>query len=368
MNNNNDKNLEEKNSSEEQILNNECSKNSLGKLLYVPSMSKSMQQVVKSFTILQKSLVPRLKQQEQMRSIATSVRKIPTQIEKVGLDLINSSISNYYQGIANNLVESTKTLMPKYTPSISESIKNFVSYKFDIAHRIQSPIQQMLHGIDFSPLYSILKSLIDFSKYKEKFNRIIITETYEAKWFPHALCINDRRMVVEFWNILDSTRKSKNRIKRIDKLVFRTYDKKRIESMKKEWRKKDIPEYKMRMMHQAVQAYHRREYAITVVVLSTLWEGIIYDKANDTRRKIGRYTKENFKKLLLRTDYNKLFMSFFDEYIMYNCESVEEVKEDVPGRNSSAHSWYNKYPSRKAALNAILFTDFLLDIEPLEHE
>ena len=61
-------------------------------------------------------------------------------------------------------------------------------------------------------------------------------------------------------------------------------------------------------------------------------------------------------------------MSFFDEYIMYNCESVEEVKEDVPGRNSSAHSWYNKYPSRKAALNAILFTDFLLDIEPLEHE
>ncbi len=64
MNNNNDKNLEEKNSSEEQILNNECSKNSLGKLLYVPSMSKSMQQVVKSFTILQKSLVPRLKQQK----------------------------------------------------------------------------------------------------------------------------------------------------------------------------------------------------------------------------------------------------------------------------------------------------------------
>ena len=42
-----------------------------------------------------------------------------------------------------------------------------------------------------------------------------------------------------------------------------------IEEMKKEWRRLDLPEHLMRILHQAVQAYHRKEYAITVIVLST---------------------------------------------------------------------------------------------------
>nr|MCR5336335.1 hypothetical protein [Synergistes sp.] len=138
------------------------------------------------------------------------------------------------------------------------------------------------------------------------------------------------------------------------------------ENMKKSWQQKNVLNHKYRMMHQAVQAYHRKEYALTVVMLSTLWEGIIYDKTNDCRRKCGNRTKENFNKLISQTDQDTLFYSFFNEYIMYDCRSVEDVIEDVPGRNSSAHSWYSKYPSRKAALNAILFTDFLMNLEPLE--
>ena len=121
-------------------------------------------------------------------------------------------------------------------------------------------------------------------------------------------------------------------------------------------------------MHQAVQAYHRKEYAITVTVLSTMWEGLIYDKAKDTRGKKGKLTKENFSKLISNDDYNQIFADFFDEYIMYDCRSEAEVKVDVPGRNSSAHSFYNKYPSRKAALNAILFTDFLVKLKSLNIE
>jgi hypothetical protein len=53
---------------------------------------------------------------------------------------------------------------------------------------------------------------------------------------------------------------------------------------------------------------------------------------------------------------------------MYNCNSSAETILDVPGRNSAAHSFYESYPTRKAALNAILFTDFLLNLEPLEEE
>ena len=39
---------------------------------------------------------------------------------------------------------------------------------------------------------------------------------------------------------------------------------------------------------------------------------------------------------------------------------------DVPGRHSFAHAWYTKYPTRKSALNAILFTDFLLSLKAKE--
>ena len=42
------------------------------------------------------------------------------------------------------------------------------------------------------------------------------------------------------------------------------------------------------------------------------------------------------------------------------------MKEDVPGRHGIAHCWYNKYPTKKAALNAILFTDFLLNLQARE--
>jgi len=119
-------------------------------------------------------------------------------------------------------------------------------------------------------------------------------------------------------------------------------------------------------MQQGVQAYHRKEYAVTVTMLSTLWEEIIYDKLNDAHRKNGKRTKKNFEKLVDANDYNKLITSFFEDFIMYDCGSVEDVKNDVPGRNSTAHGWYSKYPSRKAALNAILFTDFLLRMEPVE--
>lgn len=309
--------------------------------------------------------------QEIATAFSEPLKGIQSQIANLGLDLIGTSIKPYYSELASSLAQSIKPLMNDSTWALGESIRSIVSsYQFDIVQKMQFPIQQMLQTIDFSPLYSILEPLkgFDLTKYRERLNKIVIAETYDARWFPHALCVDDNDMVAQFWRILDSTRKSKNRVKKIDTLVFETYTKPRIEDMKKDWRKKNIPEHKMRMMHQAVQAYHRKEYAITIVMLSTLWEGIIYDKANDTRGKTGKRTKEDFEKLMSQTEYDQLFFSFFDEYIMYDCRSVEDVKDDVPGRNSSAHSWYSKYPSRKAGLNAILFTDFLLDLEPMEEK
>lgn len=314
-------------------------------------------------------VAPMLEQQKLLSAISNPLKDIQTDIAFRSMELISPAIQSHYQDISLSLAESIRPIIDSYKPLLSDAITSLVSsYQFDLASRIELPIHRLLETIDFSPLYSIFEQLkgFDFSKYRSKLNKIVIAETYDAKWFPHALCLDDRDMVAEFWDIIESTRKSKNRIKRIDQLVYSRYDKNRIEGMKKAWRQKNISSHKLRMMNQAVQAYHRKEYAITVVMLSTLWEGIIYDKANDLRGKSGKRTKEDFSKLLSQTDYDELFASFFDEYIMYDCRSVADVIEDVPGRNSSAHSWYSKYPSRKAGLNAILFTDFLINLEPLE--
>ena len=311
------------------------------------------------------------RQQEIANAFSNKLKGILFQADSIRFGLFGTSIMPYYNNLASSLAKSVKPVMNKRLFALCDSISSIVSsYQFAPAQEMLRPIQLVLQTIDFSPLYRFLEPLkyFDLVKNRKRLNKIITEEAYNARWFPHALCINDNGKIAQFWRILCSTRKSKNRIKKIDSLVFAFYTKSKIEDMKKKWRKKNIPKHIMRMMHQAVQAYHRKEYAVTTAVMSTLWEGIIYEKANDTRGKKGELTKENLEKLVLQEDYDKIYASFFKEYIMYDCRSVEQVKEDVPGRHSSAHGLHKKYPSKKAGLNAILFTDFLLELEPISQD
>ena len=73
-------------------------------------------------------------------------------------------------------------------------------------------------------------------------------------------------------------------------------------------------------------AYHRREYALTVSALSTLWEGIIQEKVNDNSYRVSRKTRENLTKLIEENEFDKIFASFCEEFIFYDCRKVEEVK------------------------------------------
>lgn len=309
-----------------------------------------------------KIMAPVKQRQELVDSMTKSTRLIASGLAKA----ISESIQPYYNQLAVTIVNGLGEAQKKYRSEALESMARMVSsYQVNFSQMFNSSVQQMLSQIDFSSIYGGLAEFfksIDFSK---QINRIVLSETYSAKWFPHALRADEGAIQYDFLEIIESTKQGKSRIKKIDKLILDYYSKTKIEAIKKSWRRDDMPEYKYRIMHQAVQAYHRKEYAITVTVLSTMWEGIIYDKAKDTRGKKGKLTKENFSKLISNDDCNQLFADFFDEYVMYDCRSEAEVKEDVPGRNSSAHSFYNKYPSRKAALNAILFTDFLVKLESL---
>lgn len=233
---------------------------------------------------------------------------------------------------------------------------------------ISSSLGKWLQTVDFSPLTSILENIQDigFVYDYEEVNEVFLKAMFDARWFPYAGWIADFRIMEAMLEILDTSRASKNRVKRIDKLFFSYYNKNEINNLKRRWRQKNLPSYMLRILVQSVQAYHRREYALTVSTLSTLWEGIIQEKMNDTSFRISRKTRENLSKLIEENEFDKIFSSFCEEFIFYNCTKPEDVKTDVPGRHGIAHCWYNTYPNRKMALNAILFTDFLLGLKPIE--
>lgn len=235
---------------------------------------------------------------------------------------------------------------------------------------ITSGFGKWLQTVDFSPLVSILENIqnVGFDFDYDEVNEIFLKAMFDARWFPYAGWIADFRIVDAMIEILNTSRVSKNRVNRIDRLIFSYYDKEEINNFKRRWRQMNLPSYMTRILVQSVQAYHRREYALTVSALSTLWEGIIQEKMNDKSYRISRKTRENLETLIEENEFDKIFSSFCDEFIFYNCTRPEEVKADVPGRHSIAHCWYDTYPNRKMALNAILFTDFLLGLKPIEKE
>lgn len=233
---------------------------------------------------------------------------------------------------------------------------------------ITSNLGKWLQAIDFSPLTSILENIrsIGFDFDYNEINEVFLKAMFDAKWFPYAGWIADFTIVDEMLEILDTSRASKNRVKRIDRLIFSYYSKEEINNLKRGWRQMNLPSYMTRILVQSIQAYHRREYALTVSALSTLWEGIIQEKVNDESYRVSKKTRENLTKLIEENEFDKIFSSFCEEFIFYDCMKAEEVKPDVPGRHGIAHCWYNTYPNRKVALNAILFTDFLLRLKPLD--
>lgn len=145
---------------------------------------------------------------------------------------------------------------------------------------ITSGLGQWLQTVDFSPLINILENIqnigFDFD-YKEV-NEVFLKAMFDARWFPYAGWIADFRIVGAMLEILNTSRVSQNRVNRIDRLIFSYYDKEEINNFKRRWRQKSLPSYMTRILVQSVQAYHRREYALTVSALSTLWEGIIQQK------------------------------------------------------------------------------------------
>ena len=292
---------------------------------------------------------------------------------------LNDSIKSI-GAFSSSLMSMTKHFADEIS-YISESTSQMMQGLASIGMEIVSPFRRFLQVV-VDPLRDLIDSINDKSLAEngKKLEIIVTNETLEAEWFPHFLLFPDLEVNVEMMEkilfAIQSTKKSKNRVRKIDRIVFDYYTNNRVEKIKKGWRKLDVPEHLMRIMHQAVQAYHRKEYALTVSALSPLWERIIREKANKVQLydvdgkpiKGEKLSRQYLLCLIESNESESVFHSFYEEYVMYDCRSDDQANSNVPGRNSTSHGWYSGYPRRKAALNAIFFTDFLLHLEPLENK
>lgn len=234
----------------------------------------------------------------------------------------------------------------------------------------ESPMMQWLQSFDFTPVWSFLENLEFEGDYLDKYkelNGAYLTAMYECKWFPYAGWSVDIRIFSAVSDIISKSRGASNRReKRIDEVIFAYYTKNEIKSIKRTWRNSDLEPHIKKILGQAIEAHLRGEYVLTITCLSTMWEGLIHKRLNVTERLSSRKTKEGFKELISENDFAPIFSDFYEKFIVCDCNSPEEVIDGVPNRNAVSHSKYKKYPNKKASLNAILLTDFIIGLEPKE--
>ena len=305
-------------------------------------------------------------------------------IKALGEIAIAAQIPNYT--FRNPMLEQISTGMTSVVQAFGQSIANVlaestVDLKGTIGNAfvnaMKSPVIEWLQGIDLMPMYTALEGLRlddDILKRYKEFNQAYLAAMFECKWFPYAGWAADISLTEEVSDILATSRgASKRREKRIDKAILAYYTPKEIKAIKRSWRNSDLDPHIKRILGQALEAHLLGEYALCISSLSTLWEGLIYIKANnaamkDRHRQRMEVTKKELAELTESNDYDKIFSDYFDQWIVSQCNEVGDVVDGVPNRHGVSHSWYRNYPNKKASLNAVLLTDFIIHLEPLERD
>lgn len=330
----------------------------------IPTMTQYYDQTKKSYD-------PYLRIPESLR---TSIISCNPAIEAIKQSFDSSVFENLTLQISTPALDIANQINLSLAASLSESLKGILESFTPMVNMIRTPALDWFRSFDISPFTQVLKNLqIDSEishRYKE-LNEIYLQTMYETKWCPYARWIADTSLFGEVNYIIRTSRgASKNREKRIDKAILSYYTKSKILQIKKSWWKTDLDYCIRRTLLQAIDSYLRGEYALTIPCLSTMWEGLIYIKAKNVspterERQSMKETKNDLKALVENDNYEIIFCDYFDNWIVSNCNGVKDVVEGVPNRHGVAHSWYRQYPNKKAALNAILMTDFIVSLSPI---
>lgn len=329
------------------------------------------------------SVQPILDQQKKIEEITAGINIDPPhlRIENPVMDAIEtahiqSSALQFANRIANfqintEITRAIQSFIKIVNSSFYENIRTVVDRVGEVLQNIaQSPAIQWLQSIDYNPIIAFFQNLdLDFDiseRYKE-LNEAYLQAMYDCNWFPYAGWTIDIRLFTEVNDILATSRgKSKRRTARIDKAIFSYYTDHEIRKIKRSWNNSDLEFHIKKMIGQAIDAHLRGEYALTITCLATMWEGLIHKRSNVIGRRSSEKTKQDFKELISDNDFEPIFADFYENMIVSQCNTPDDVIEGVPNRNGISHSKYKKYPNKKASLNAILLTDFIINLSPID--
>ena len=297
-------------------------------------------------------------------AIMAASEAAPKMVEPMGLaalQMTNLQLDTAALQFANNI---ERVLPPNYMANI-QGVLNAYSSALATVH---SPFLDWLQTVDISPLTRILERWdterqLEEERYKE-LQKLHLRVMYQARWFPYASTLAGDMLFDEINEIIASSKMgatvSQRCERRIDNAILSHYTKAEIKRIKKKWNNSELEPYFKKALGQTLDAYLRKEYALVIPFLATMWEGIIKSKIEKNDKKF----KENCKNLVDGNGYDEVFSDFFNNLIFGQCWGPEDVVDGIPNRNGVAHSWYIKYPSQKAALNAILLTDFVMSLKP----
>lgn len=303
------------------------------------------------------------------------------QLAKEKLDMVTKAIGTFTKPVIDDILNEASRLSASTKPLVEHVLKekamlsdmsstltklamSYTQSLSSLSVAIQSMIT-LFSQIDYKPLLEIQCILPNL-----ELDDIYLKELCKARWFPVRITMKGTSIdfFADIMNVIDATKpNSESRIKKLDKIFVDYYDKNTLKGLKKSWKTlNNIPPHIKRILSETIEAYKRRQYVLTVSALVTLWQGIIQEKTIGKQEgKSDDKTCDEFNALITANDCSNFVKYYFDEYIFYTCYGIEQVKDDVPGRHMICHSWYKKYPTRKTALNAILFTEFLLGLSPV---
>ena len=296
---------------------------------------------------------------------------LPNSIGKDFLSNIRSITENLNllpNNIGEDFLSNIRTITERLN-SLSKSIGKVSFSMVKVTEAINSSAIKWLQKIDFSPLQNVLKSItrgLDLERLKA-LKQEFLQAMYECNWFPYVGSANSISLMLDVFDIITTSRgASKRREKRIDQVVFSYYTTTEIKNIKRRWKNSDFKPHIKKILGQAIEAHLRGEYVLTISCLASMWESLIYNRAGITTPLHQKQTKEEFKALSERNGFDEIFSEFYDYLILGHVNSPEEAIDGVPSRNGCLHGHYKKYPNKKASLNAILLTDFIISFQTEE--